>query len=310
MGKRIIYEDQWILDHYDPNVGWGSLLDAYNQEHRTDISYSSFVNHIFRKLHIQQNVFKYSKEHDAFLRKCYPVYGNQKTTEMFNEHFGTNRSFRAISRRCISNLHLKVNEKRLTEARKESGLKGYKYQPIGAISSKTYGTPAVKTEEGWKRLDRMTIGDVKDDEIIVHLDMNKENNDPENLMVIKKSITVRMAKNHFWSEHPEITKTGILWCQLDEALEKNGFVKACRRNYAKNWEVRIPKTRQVIPDNLTSGNKTGEKFIYKCDRPGRGRKLWLVQINNQLLHYSHAFETRERAIEVRDLLLNGLKQRI
>ena len=295
------YHDDWIVDHYDPTVGWRAILDEYNKVFDCDVSYGAFVTHIFKKLKIQQEPFKYSDEMNAFLKETYPVYGGKKTTKMFNEHFHTDKTLMTIFNRC-NKLGLKPDEKRIFQEKSEWN---YKRKTVGAITSGTYGTPAVKTENGWERLDRKLIGKIRPDELIVHLDGNKTNNAPDNLMVIQKSITTRMAKNHFWSDNPVITKTGILWCQLDEALSRNGFNKHHRLRTNEAYNKKPPKVVCDIYKPSKQISNTGERYIMQQKRDG----LYRLSIKNSELYYIHTFRTLDEAMRVRNLLIDGVNKR-
>ena len=59
--------------------------------------------------------------------------------------------------------------------------------------------------------------------MVVTLDGNKLNAAPENLVAISKSIAARMANGRgksMWSEFPELTKTSIETCKLDEIIDE------------------------------------------------------------------------------------------
>ena len=60
--------------------------------------------------------------------------------------------------------------------------------------------------------------------MVIMLDGDKLNTRIENLCSIPKSIAARMANGHgnsFWSEFPEITRTAIEVCKLDEAINES-----------------------------------------------------------------------------------------
>lgn len=59
-----------------------------------------------------------------------------------------------------------------------------------------------------------------ENQVIVHIDGNKNNNDPDNLFIASRSTLGRMLKNQFWSDNPTITKTGLICCELEELLNK------------------------------------------------------------------------------------------
>lgn len=296
MGRPNRYHNDWIFAHYDPNVRWSNLLKDYNDTFGTSISYPTFVSYLNRSLNIQQE-FCYTEEQDTFLKETYPPMGRDKTASLFNARFGTKRTPNAIGHRCRDILGLGVSEKRKEEANQETGQKNYRNQPIGTISDKIYGTPAVKTEDGWIRIDRMIFGaDLKGMQI-VHLDRDKNNNCPENLMLISGYVHSRMAKYEFWCDDPVVNKTAILWCQLDEALNKSGF-----RKPKKKPEVKVKKTRR-LPEPKSN---TGELYIYRVNRK---KNPYRVRIEREGFYFNQAFASFERAYKVRNMLLKGLKQR-
>ena len=141
------YHDQWIREHYNPNIGIKAVLKEYNEAFGTVISYGAFVNHASKYLKLTQNIFHYTKEHDDFLKKYYPVIGGKQTVKLFNEHFKLNKSESAIIGRCAYTLGLKVTDDRKNKVHKNVHyLKGVE---VGTISSGTYATPAIRTEDGW-----------------------------------------------------------------------------------------------------------------------------------------------------------------
>lgn len=63
-------------------------------------------------------------------------------------------------------------------------------------------------------------GDKPDGYILVHLDNDVTNNSVNNIRAISRSVNARMTANKFWSEDPDITKSGILCCELEELLKE------------------------------------------------------------------------------------------
>ncbi len=244
MGRSNTYHNDWIWAHYSPNVRWSNLLKEYNETFRTSVSYPTFVSYMNRSLKLQQE-FKYTKDQDNFLKETYPIYGAEKTTELFNERFGTNRTKSAIGHHCKDILQVSVSDKRKDDLKKEIGKRNYRARSIGSVSSGLFGTPAVKTENGWVRLDRISVDEYQDGKYVIHLDRDKENNNPENLMAISRYVHVLMTKYGFWSADPVSNKTALLWCQLDEALKNDGFTKTER----EKWKRRNLKNVVLIKNS-------------------------------------------------------------
>lgn len=71
-------------------------------------------------------------------------------------------------------------------------------------------------------------GSIPAGHMVVTLDGDKLNASPENLIAIPKSIAARMANGHgksMWSSFPEITRSSIDVCKLDEAIFKSNADK-------------------------------------------------------------------------------------
>lgn len=294
MGRPNRYHNDWIFAHYDPNIRWSNLLQNYNETFGTNISYPTFVSYMNRSLKLQQE-FCYTDEQEAFLAETYPVFGRNETTRRFNERFGTKRTEAAIGHHCKDILKIPVGEERKKALKREIGQNNYRLKPVGTVSSGLYGTPAVKTENGWIRLDRLSVANGKGT-LIVHLDRNKENCNPDNLMVVSRYVHSRMAKYGFWSDNPVINKTAILWCQLDEALSKTGF----RKPKAKQRDPSMKKPRKV-PE---AKSNTGELYIYRTKRK---KNPYCVRIDREGFYFNQFFASFERALDVRNMILKGEK---
>lgn len=163
----------------------------------------------------------YTDEQDRWLRKNYPVLGRIQTAEAFNRIFQTNKSVVCLESHCKNQLSLHVSPERKAVSRVENA--GRK-RNIGDISKDIHGNAIVKTESGWKLLAEQVIGK-KEGMVVVYLDGNGMNCNPENLMHVDRAIAIRMSKEHFWSTNPEVTKTGIIWCQLEKVLKNNNKIK-------------------------------------------------------------------------------------
>ena len=94
---------------------------------------------------------------------------------------------------------------------------GYRYIKVRKSSGGFY--------KDWERetclVYKKVYGDIPDGYMVVTLDGNSLNAAPENLVAIPKSIAARMANGRgksMWSKFPEITKSSIEVCKLDEAI--------------------------------------------------------------------------------------------
>lgn len=63
-------------------------------------------------------------------------------------------------------------------------------------------------------------GPIPKNYVVIFLDGNKRNFDPDNLACISRGILVRMNQNNLFSDDPEITRTGIALAKLKNAIGK------------------------------------------------------------------------------------------
>lgn len=158
---------------------------------------------------------RWKPEEDEWLRMYYPDHGIQATLKAYIELYGpTSVTKRAIEHR-IYNLGIRLSEKRYREKQLKNG-RNFCQKERRAVGYVNPDTGYIKTEKGWKRLGAV-LG-VPKGKYAVHLDGNKANNQESNIMIISQKVSMKMTANKMWSESGEITKTGIMCCQLEEAI--------------------------------------------------------------------------------------------
>lgn len=156
---------------------------------------------------------RWTQEERDFLISAYPICGLDETHRLFNERFAE-RTKHSIYHQVYYTLGL-----RMVPERKQAlmdAIRRRKTAEVGFVNPKT---GMIKTENGWVRLSKK-IG-VPKGKYAVHLDGDKTNNDADNIAIISPNISMKMTKNAFWSSEPEITKTGIMCCTLEDALSKS-----------------------------------------------------------------------------------------
>lgn len=207
----IEWDNEWILSRWKDRMNWNKLCIEYNEAHGTSIKYNTFKSHCNREMALN---YHYSEEQKAWLRENYPSLGRIKGAKLFNEVFNENKSPEAV-RLASEKLGLRVSADRKKVIPIENT---GRFHAIGVVVPKTHGEPYVKTAEGWVRLKDLSYGSKPKGHVIVHLDGNVKNFNKENLDAVPRSVTARMTKNRFWSSEPEITRTGIACCKLEEIL--------------------------------------------------------------------------------------------
>ena len=102
----------------------------------------------------------------------------------------------------------------------EKIISGYKYIKVRKSCGGFYKDWEREAKVIWEQ----HYGKIPDGNMVIMLDGDKLNTRIENLCCIPKSIAARMANGHgnsFWSEFPEITRTAIEVCKLDEAINES-----------------------------------------------------------------------------------------
>ena len=56
---------------------------------------------------------------------------------------------------------------------------------------------------------------------LIALDGDVFNINPDNLEIVPWNYLGKLSRNNFFSSDPEITKTGIIWCDLETLLNKS-----------------------------------------------------------------------------------------
>lgn len=214
------YDDKWILENWEEYRNWNSLCKAYNEKFGTDILYRTFKGHCNNKLGLN---FLYTKEQEDWLRENYPNMGSVECTAEFNKIFNTNRTSSGVRGHCIAKLGLRVTEERKSRLAIENT--GRYHEPGTILTSRGKDDYLyLKQADGsWELLHRAVYKelhkDLPDDYVVIFLDGDRHNCKPNNLAAIPRKYITKMTKNKFWSEFPEVTKTGLVWCELDDALD-------------------------------------------------------------------------------------------
>ena len=71
----------------------------------------------------------------------------------------------------------------------------------------------------WMRLARYLVGDNAKDKVVIHLNNDCRDDRIENLACIDRKTAHYMMTHGFYSKNSEITKTGVMLCELMQALK-------------------------------------------------------------------------------------------
>jgi hypothetical protein len=206
---RYSYDVDWIRQNWD-GQHFKALCLEYNRVYGTDIPRHVFQHFCKIVLGLRSSGRYYSETEKEWLRSFYPGHGVEETADAFRERFGKDVKADSLKSYCNRSLGVFTT-------------KDVKYRNHRAEIGSIHHLPGrkeirIKTVNGWKNLAN-TLVDVPKGYAAIHLDRDYTNNAPENIAVVKNGYMALMRNNGLWSEHPEITKTSIIWCQLYEALK-------------------------------------------------------------------------------------------
>lgn len=167
---------------------------------------------------------KYTAEQDKWLADTINDFQSwSEQAEEFNHTFGATVTYQALATRARDG---KIPKRWISKTRFAVGSRPREL-PIGTVRHATNGTyikvaNTLKGFSGYKKPDWLPLqekvwcdanGPLKNGEMVCFLDCNRSNFSLDNLTPITRKVSVRMSQNGWWSEFPDITKTGIKWCE-------------------------------------------------------------------------------------------------
>ena len=231
--RKLPYNDKWLLEHSHQYGSYRELAEAHNRTFGTDFSRTQMKNHASLTLGIRMDEYWYTDEMKDWIRREYPKVGSSdEKAEIFNRTFGTNRKGHSI-REMARRMGVSLSEDALQDYKQKSKEhichynSTVKAKPIGYVGRPSNGYPMIKTECGWMSQARYEYlknhEEIHPGDVVIFLDGNVHNISENNLVAIPQKWQALMTFNKFWSKHPKITESGLIWCELKQALERNGY---------------------------------------------------------------------------------------
>jgi hypothetical protein len=185
---------------------------------------------------------KYTKEEKEFMKNYVPGHSHKEIKEEFLKRFGyipcksfpssyiKNNGLHTGRTGRFKKGHVPVNKgkkmpKTVYEKAKATMFKAgsiptntmpigtEKMLPDGYVWIKINDLPRVKKQENWKQKQRVVYekhyGKIPEGHVVIFLDRNRENFDPENLAAIKRSELARLNKQGLIYDDTNLTKVGI-----------------------------------------------------------------------------------------------------
>ncbi len=155
----------------------------------------------------------YEEDEKQWLREHYSSLSGKELARQFNEKFNHRKEVKSLQRYCSQRLKLKTDRDQYSDMR----------SAIGTISKNCRGEYKIKTKKGWEKLTHHICGNVPRGYFVIHLNGNKEDNRPENLMAVKNGIQTIMRNAGLCSSDIEISRTAVRWAELYSALKNVGY---------------------------------------------------------------------------------------
>ena len=238
MGRRqrskTVYNDKWIKEHLHDYKSYREMALAHNELFGTSIKASSigtYVKHVLKIYKPRQTGEFLTDEQKRFIEDYYPNHNVSETTAAFNAKFGTNRN-RYTMLNYARRHGLKVRDDVVTKAKLDaSHAEGTKH-PYSKPGDTYFDGRSwiMKTEDGQRKRAQVATwekfhGKVKKGHAIICLDGNQENWNIENLAEVPFSYLGLLQTHGLRSENTEITRTGVMWCDLYSLLQKENVLK-------------------------------------------------------------------------------------
>ena len=228
-GKRIQWHDDWLREHAYDSHSYQVLTNEYNKTFGTNVSKPGIKNHCRYALGIKKPrkaCRHFTEEQFRFLSDHYEYMGNRELLKLFNDTFHEHRTMHSMKNFGVQ-YGLQVDKSVRQENRRkwidQDGSKR-KTRNIGDIRIEV-GRPVMKDENGdWKSAAKVVWekehGPVPEGYVVTALDGDCFNISLDNLACVPLSYIGMLSRHNLRSSDAEITKTGIMVCELIEAMKK------------------------------------------------------------------------------------------
>ena len=240
MSKRNYTEEvnQFIINNHDKYT-FEEMAEQINTRfgyNKTPRNIETHMRQLRLKPKITPNPLNYTKEMDDFIIKNCKGIRKSELVELFNKEFGTDRSIWSIKKRMTrigarnelllhKDTHPAINNPNSIKTRFKKGDKCRFAKPVGSERVKVDGYIEVKiNQDTWEKKHRVVyenaFGSLKQGEIILFLDGNKNNLDISNLAKVTNRELLKANMNNLLFDNKELTKTGLNIAKLMIACEE------------------------------------------------------------------------------------------
>jgi hypothetical protein len=203
------YDDKFILENRDNYSNDTEFYRAYVEHTGDNVSRSAFRYHLKVVLNLGGSPITWTDEQIQWIKKNYSKFTYTEARRAFNKKFHTDRSAGAIA----SKANRLGCSSRMSPA--DDGTVVY--------PKSNSDRARIKIDGKWRKLSHYVYeqhhGRIPKGYSIIYLDNDPNNCDISNLCAVPHRYIAILNGYNLKSEFPEITKTGIMWCQLYDLLK-------------------------------------------------------------------------------------------
>lgn len=225
-----IWHDEWLKENIAGFRSYTKATEAYQEKFQVDICVAALKNHCRYVLGIRKsrgpNYRRITQEQADWLKDIYPRVGVKKARDLWNERYGdhlTATCIKQIARhKCDIVVDPEVATANKLKAAHGEGSKRALREP--GDTRMECGRLVMKDTDGqWKSAGRCvwekTYGKIPVGYALIALNGDTTDIRPENLEIVPWSYLGMLQRNDFFSSDPEITKAGVIWCDLKTLLD-------------------------------------------------------------------------------------------
>jgi len=234
-------QDAWLMEH-GGKMDVPRLIEAFNERFGASKTYNALIARM-KKLKVDRShapisgKTRFTDEIVSFIKSLPTDMTYAEIARRVNVNFGTHTHRATIGELCAKRLGFNRTGGNgqfqkgqigptTKEVGHESNLNGYisvkiADKPIDGVH--TYK----KRKANWMPKHRYIYeqhhGPIPKGWIVVFLDGNSRNFDPDNLYALPRSVHARMCQNNWYTESREHTLAGIKYCELDRTIRTGGI---------------------------------------------------------------------------------------
>lgn len=205
----------WLRNNIN-SMKWSDLHKTFCDHFAVTISLKGLNRHCYTNGIIKYNRHHYTDEERSFLISNITGNTYPTLTELFNNHFKTNVTVSSIQQQCMIFLKIKRGFNRFAHNRLDVGSEICKGND--RIMVKVSDIGGKRRKEDWVDKHRLIYeqhyGKIPNDSMVIFLDGDHTNFDPENLYCIDRKIHIIMVYNKWYTTNRDNTLAAIKWCEL------------------------------------------------------------------------------------------------